>query len=214
MQVKPIVLIIALSCVLMEPSVAGNYNLPPEVNLPSSNTDTTTPTILPPPSKPKLKPTFKLELSSHSDTYRIGDSISFYIKSNKHCYLTVLNISTTGKITVFYPNALRPNSYITKNTQLSLPSEALMPIEAIEISKPKHSITNEERIIAICRTSKTPLFKKKYQFERYNFREFPATVNWQDQITTVDENEEVRMEISFKAKPALDGGKIDLLQDQ
>ena len=174
----------------------------------------TAPIAIKKPEPKSKKPSFKLELRSNSDIYRIGDTISFSVRSNKRCYLTVFNVGTTGKTTVLYPNAFKRDNYINKNTTYTLPSNELMPVEAMEISKPKHSITDEETIIAICRISKTPLFKQKDQFKRYNFREFPPTVSWKDQITKVGGNEEVRMEISFKVKPALDRSKVDFLKTQ
>ena len=36
--------------------------------------------------------------------YHIGDTITFKFKSDRDCYLTLLNVGTTGTVTVLYPN--------------------------------------------------------------------------------------------------------------
>ena len=191
--------------------IATNYTLPPDFTkeVPTIGVDSTMPTIMPPPAiiapvipkTKKIATSFELVLQSHSDHYRIGDTISFSIKSSQRCYLTVLNIGTTGKITVLFPNAFKQNNQIVENTMYSLPSEELMPVESLHIGKPDNSITDHETIIAVCRKSKKPLFKQPYRFNDYNFRTFSLSEDWENQMTTVDKNQEARTEIHFTAKP-------------
>ncbi len=195
----------------MNPLMATNYSLPPEFILEEDEVDLSLPTIMPPPIIASINPkdkkitvkAFKLELNSYSDNYRIGETISFSIKSEQDCYLTVLNKGTTGKTTVLFPNAFHPDNYIKANAMLLLPSESLMPVDALYISRPDNSITKYETIIAICRKSKKPLFTEPYQFDDYNFRTFSASEDWSEQTTTVDEHQEVRSKIRFTAKNAL-----------
>lgn len=213
MSFKNIVILLLLMGVSLNMAMASSYSLPPDfaVEAQIANMDATLPTIMPPPiivatllpKAEKSEPSIELDLQSHSDGYRIGDTISFSIKSNQGCYLTVLNVGTTGKTTVLFPNKFRPDNYIDANKRLSLPSEALMPVEALHIGKPDNSITDDEIVIAICRKSKKPLFKQAYQFDDYNFRTFSTSENWQKQITTVKKTQEARTKISFSARPAL-----------
>ena len=204
-------LLLFLMGVWVNASIASNYTLPPEFEVQEGDVDSTAPTIMPPPEIiapvaleiEKEKAIFKLELQSHSDGYRIGDMISFSIKSEKNCYLTVLNIGTTGTTTVLFPNSFRRDNRIVAKTLYSLPSEDLMPVEALHIGKADNSITDDETIIAICRLTNKPLFKQSYQFDDYNFRVFSLSENWQEQIVPIDTNQEVRAKISFTAKPAM-----------
>ena len=194
-------------------SMATNYSLPPDfvVEVQKDNIDSTLPTIMPPPviiasvipETKKTSPAFKLELRSHSESYRIGDAISFSVKSEQDCYLTVLNVGTTGKTTVLFPNSFRRKNHIVANKLFFLPSEKLMPVEALHIGKADNSITDDETIIAICRLANKQLFKQPYQFDDYNFRIFSLSENWQEQIIPIDKNQEARTNISFTAKPAI-----------
>ena len=194
-------------------SMATNYSLPSGfISELEENIDLSLPTIKPPPAiiaslNPNVEEInveeFKLELKSYSDNYRIGETISFSIKSEQDCYLTVLNKGTTGKATVLFPNAFHPDNYIKKNTMILLPSESLMPVDALYIGRPDNSITEYETIIAICRQSKKPLFKQPYRFDDYNFRTFLASEDWSEQTTTVDNGQEARSKIRFTAKAAL-----------
>ncbi len=199
---------------LINPSMATNYSLPLGFisELEEDDIDHFLPTIMPPsaiiatlnPENEKITiKIFKLELKSYSDNYRIGEAISFSIRSEQNCYLTVINKGTTGKTTVLFPNAFHPNNYIKANAMLLLPSEILMPVDALYIGRPDNSITKHETIIAICRQSKKPLFKQPYQFDDYNFRTFSASEDWSEQTTTVDDNQEARSKVSFTAKAAL-----------
>jgi hypothetical protein len=199
---------------LINSSMATNYSLPPGFisELEEDDINLSLPTIMLPsaiiaslnPKSEKITvQAFKLELKSYSDNYRIGETISFSIRSEQDCYLTVINKGTTGKTTVLFPNAFHPNNYIKANAMLLLPSESLMPVDALYIGRPDNSITKHETIIAICRQSEKPLFQQPYQFDDYNFRTFSSSEDWSDQTRTVDDNQEARSKVRFTAKAAL-----------
>ncbi len=209
-------LLLLLMGISINISMATNYSLPPDfaVEVQKDNIDSTLPSIMPPPviiapvipETKKNSSAFQLTLQSHSEGYRIGDAISFSVKSEQGCYLTVLNVGTTGKTTVLFPNSFRRKNHIVANKLFLLPSEELMPVEALHIGKADNSITDDETIIAICRLKNKPLFKQAYQFDDYNFRVFSPLENWQEQISPIspiDKNQETRSKISFTAKPAI-----------
>ena len=53
--------------------------------------------------------------------YRIGDRIVVRFQASRDCYLTLLNIGTSGKLTILFPNALHPENRITANTLYEIP---------------------------------------------------------------------------------------------
>jgi len=42
--------------------------------------------------------------------HRIGDNVVVSFEASRDCYLTLLNIGTSGKLTILYPNALHPDN--------------------------------------------------------------------------------------------------------
>ncbi len=56
-------------------------------------------------------------------SYRIGDKITFFFRSNQDCYLTLFNLGTSGSITVLFPNRLFQDNFIRANQTYSIPGE-------------------------------------------------------------------------------------------
>ena len=59
-----------------------------------------------------------------NSTYRLKEMVTFYVKANKDCYITLLDIGTTGAATVIFPNSLHRNNYIKAGDILTIPKEA------------------------------------------------------------------------------------------
>lgn len=102
------------------------------------------------------------DISIRARKYRIGDKIVVYFRSDRDCYLTLLNIGTSGKLTVLFPNYLVQNNFIRANTTYAIPGEEYR--FDYELSGP-YGI---EKIKAIATTSKRNLldlaFSKKEFF--------------------------------------------------
>jgi len=43
---------------------------------------------------------------------RVGDAIRFNFRAERDCYLTLINVGTSGKITVLFPNKYQPDGFI------------------------------------------------------------------------------------------------------
>lgn len=61
------------------------------------------------------------EAGSQAD-YPIGARIVVRFRANRDCYLTLLNIGTSGKLTVLFPNALHSDDRILKGRIYEIPS--------------------------------------------------------------------------------------------
>jgi len=55
------------------------------------------------------------------ETFKIGDKINIKFRSSKDCYLTLLNIGTSGKLTILYPNALHKDNFIEGGKLFEIP---------------------------------------------------------------------------------------------
>lgn len=60
---------------------------------------------------------------SKTRNYRIGDKINLYFRSEKDCYLTLLNYGTSGKLSVLLPNAISKDNHITGSKIYAIPGE-------------------------------------------------------------------------------------------
>lgn len=56
-------------------------------------------------------------------SYRMGDKITFFFRSNQDCYLTLFNLGTSGSITVLFPNRLFQDNFIRADRTYSIPGE-------------------------------------------------------------------------------------------
>ncbi|MEW6608218.1 MAG: DUF4384 domain-containing protein [bacterium] len=61
--------------------------------------------------------------SAKQAKYRIGDKINVCFRSTKDCYLTLLNIGTSGKLTILFPNGLYRNNLISANQSYEIPGK-------------------------------------------------------------------------------------------
>lgn len=55
-------------------------------------------------------------------TFRIGDRVQVHFTSTRDCYLTLLNVGTSGKLTVLFPNAIRRENFVSANQIYSIPA--------------------------------------------------------------------------------------------
>ncbi len=90
-------------------------------------------------------------------TYRTGDKINLYFRSEKDCYLTLLNYGTSGKLTVLFPNALFKDNFIKGNRVYAIPGE-VYPFDYILSGPP-----GAEKIKAIAATHKFNLIDLTFQ---------------------------------------------------
>ncbi len=55
--------------------------------------------------------------------YRVGDVIEIYFLANRDCYITLLNIGTSGALTVLFPNRIYPNNFVRANEMHVIPGQ-------------------------------------------------------------------------------------------
>jgi len=55
--------------------------------------------------------------------FRLGDKVMVHFRASRACYLTLLNIGASGKLTVLFPNAMYPDNFIAANQIYQIPGE-------------------------------------------------------------------------------------------
>jgi hypothetical protein len=59
--------------------------------------------------------------TSSGDKFKVGDKININFKVSKPSYLTLLNIGTSGKLTILFPNKIYSNNFIEANKKYEIP---------------------------------------------------------------------------------------------
>ena len=98
----------------------------------------------------------KASANEHNKKYNIGDKINLYFRSEKDCYLTLINYGTSGKFTVLMPNALFQDNFIEGGRIYAIPGQDY-PFD-YTLSGP----SGTEKIKAIATTSKINLLDLAY----------------------------------------------------
>lgn len=88
--------------------------------------------------------------------YKTGDKINLYFRSEKDCYLTLINYGTSGKLTVLLPNSLSQDNFVKGGRIYAIPGESY-PFD-YRLSGP----AGIEKIKAIATTSKINLVDLTY----------------------------------------------------
>ena len=68
---------------------------------------------------------FKVELWTDREdaTYKVGDEIVFYFKTNKDCRLTLLNVGTSGKTHIIFHNKYQKDDLVRAGKEYCVPAK-------------------------------------------------------------------------------------------
>lgn len=116
----------------------------------------------------------KNQESASQTEYSIGTRIVVRFRANRDCYLTLLNIGTSGKLTVLFPNALHSDDRIQKDRLYEIPG----PDDEFE-----YEITGPpgvETLKAIATLEKTPLLETQFAPDGSLFRTVSGTAAARD----------------------------------
>jgi hypothetical protein len=81
-----------------------------------------------PPSAGAAPPAFPVETSqlrvrvwTDRRSYRVGESIRFYFMTSRDAYLTLINLGTSGRSTIIFPNAYSQGNFVRGGVTYSVP---------------------------------------------------------------------------------------------
>lgn len=106
--------------------------------------------------------------------YRIGQKIVVGFRANRDCHLTLLNIGTSGKLTVLFPNALHSDNFIQAGRDYRIP-EADSEFE-YELQGPD----GVEKLKAIATLKKVALLESSFAPDGSLFRTVDAATGARD----------------------------------
>ncbi len=56
-------------------------------------------------------------------TYAPGDSVTLYVETNRDAYITILDVGTSGRTHVIFPNRHKPDNFLPANQIVEIPGE-------------------------------------------------------------------------------------------
>lgn len=107
---------------------------------------------------------FRVELWMNQKSYQPGDSIEFSFRTERDCYLTLIDVATEGVIRVIFPNQFHPDNHVQANRIYSIPGNYGFEMK---ITGP----LGIERIKAIATTRKMNIFDMNFEGGEYSFFE-------------------------------------------
>ncbi len=98
------------------------------------------------------KPSFHVDIWTNKESYRVGEEIRFYFRSDRNCYLTLVDYEPTGKVKILFPNRYYQNNFIKAGKTYTIPGGEYG--FKLTIEPP----TGTERIKAVATTKPLSLF--------------------------------------------------------
>ncbi|MFC1834785.1 caspase family protein [Thermodesulfobacteriota bacterium] len=114
----------------------------------------------------------KIDLSVNKTRVKPGDPVTIKFRADKDCYLTLMNVGTSGRIFRLWPNKYAgENNYLAANTSKEFPSSTDQ--FRYRIAKPE----GIEKIIAYATSEKEKILSEEefYALKRTGFKEFTGT---------------------------------------
>jgi TolB-like protein len=80
---------------------------------------TTAPAPAPAPADPGR---LSVRVSSERLAYRLGEAVRFKVQVNRDAYVTLVDVGTSGDVTVLFPNRFHPNNFVRAGEELQIPA--------------------------------------------------------------------------------------------
>jgi hypothetical protein len=69
------------------------------------------------------RPRLDLFIRSDKDAYASGELVTFFVRANAECHLTLISVDTRGIATVLFPNEIDQNNLLLAGQELRVPGE-------------------------------------------------------------------------------------------
>ena len=103
---------------------------------------------------------FQLQLRIEKSVYRIGEKVRVMVTPEKDCNLTLIDVGTSGKVMVLFPNRYQQDNLVRAGQTVVIPSDTA--VVDYKLGGP----TGVEAVMAICRTDNKPVYKGTYDFKQ------------------------------------------------
>ena len=106
---------------------------------------------------------FGLRLAAGKPVYRMGDAVSLYASTTAPCYLTLVNIGSSGQTRVLLPNVAQPQNLIPAGQTV------VFPVAASNLQLTPMGPPGMETVVAVCSADNQPVFPAGFAYDRSGF---------------------------------------------
>ena len=97
-------------------------------------------------------PPFGLRLAAGKPVYRMGEAVSLYASAEVPCYLTLVNVGSSGQVRVLLPNAAQPQNLLPAGRTV------VFPVAASNLRLTPMGPAGVETVVAVCSADNQPVF--------------------------------------------------------
>lgn len=106
---------------------------------------------------------FKLTVATDKPVYRVGENATVSAISERDCRLTLVNIGSSGKVHILYPNQHQPDNQLKAGQAVTIPSQQA-PVD-FRVLGPD----GLEALVAICRADDKPVLSGTVSYQQGPF---------------------------------------------
>ena len=108
-------------------------------------------------------PPFGLRVAADKPVYRMGEPVSLYASADVPCYLTLVNVGSSGQVRVLLPNAAQPRNLLPAGQTV------VFPVAASNLQLTPIGPAGMETVVAVCSTDNQPVFPAGLSYGQSGF---------------------------------------------
>ena len=106
---------------------------------------------------------FGLRIAADRPVYRMGEPVLLYASTSAPCYLTLVNIGSSGQARVLLPNAAQPQNLIPAGQTV------VFPVTGSNLQLTPMGPPGVETVVAVCSPDNQPVFPAGLSYDRSGF---------------------------------------------
>ena len=117
---------------------------------------------------PAATKTFNLAIYPNETEFKVGNELTFSVKAEYDCYLTLINVDEKYRTTVLFPNRFNENNLIKAGETYTVPSEAIGGFKLI------FQDPGKETVIGKCNASSNEVYGIDHDFDASAYTTFDS----------------------------------------
>ena len=106
---------------------------------------------------------YGLRLATDKPSYRMGETVNVYASAAAPCYLTLINIGSSGQARVLLPNAAQPQNLIPAGETV------VFPVVGSNLSLTPIGPPGVETVVALCSADNQPVFPAGLTYDQNGY---------------------------------------------
>ena len=106
---------------------------------------------------------FGLRIAAGKPVYRMGEPVMLYVSTTAPCYLTLVNIGSSGQVRVLLPNAVQPQNLVPAGQTV------VFPVTGSHLQLTPIGPPGVETVVATCSADNQPVFPAGFSYDQSGF---------------------------------------------